>query len=682
MKELYKDFLFTKHVLVNDYQESPENVFEVLFSFANLFGIKIVKGKELACKPLLVYASLQLGQRVPKPFYLGFPDTVRELTPEQLLFDQLVHYAITYGFGDFENPGHSIFEKDFERTAFKENCQVKEFDILTEKEAEVVLFEAINDLLSSSRPLSDSQYEIVLSAIEDYKVEIEKIPCKDTVIRLIFDTQNFDYAKYLRLPDFIKFVELYNFHVNKSTKVKKLNLKNQDRKMLTRVLDTLLEGKSYYVKECFEKQQLWCGILHHIHYKPKNEKAEKFVSEMRNGKNCSAFSEFEKAMANDQIEQAVELLIKEKGTASLLRKVNYVLSRCKTEEQIEFVLSKTTTKNSIVLMQLMIQYSNYRKMGARDFKFPRFNRLIVHKETEEETASRKSNIPEQVIDKIVKVLKKNLESNLSGKLGKVYVGEDMKKIAIPLQENTSMGGFGTLPKGSRVAIPEGKKIRAFTYWEKVNDIDLSIIGIDDKYERHEFSWRTMWSKQSTAMTFSGDQTSGYNGGSEYFDLDVEKLKKLYPQMRYYILCDNVFSRIPFDKCFCKAGFMVRDVFDSGEVFEPKTVQTSYLINCASTFAYMFAIDAEKREMVWLNIARESNEIIAAVTDMSFLIDYVDVVKTLNMHYLFTSLATEIVDNPLEADYVVTDEKVEIKEGATLIRSYDTDKVLPFINDKT
>ena len=201
-------------------------------------------------------------------------------------------------------------------------------------------------------------------------------------------------------------------------------------------------------------------------------------------------------------------------------------------------------------MQLLIQYSNYKVEGARAFKFTKFNALKVHYENETEQSSRKTIISPEVVDRVVKTLRQILEKNLANRLGKVYISDDMKNIALPLQENTSLGGYGTLTKGSKLPIPKGKKVRAFTYWERVNDIDLSVIGIKDDLTQEEFSWRTMYGKQSHAITYSGDCTSGYDGGSEYYDLDIDLLKKENPEIKYYILCDNVFSRIDFATCFC------------------------------------------------------------------------------------------------------------------------------------
>ncbi len=679
MKELYKTHLFNKHVLVNDFNQEPKNAFEAVFAFANLLSIKIGKGKNLASPELISFASSRMGMYVPEPFYRGFPKSVRKLSKEQLLFDQLLHYFQTYDLDNFEHPLYSVMEEDFNRVAFKENAVINNFDILTEKEALPILEELVKNYLSSSRPLSDYQYILVKEALTEFNYNVEKIPCKDTVIRLILDTKNTRFAEFLSLPDFIKLVENLNYYYYENVNAKKLNLKNKDRRLLSKVLDILLSKKRISVKPCFEKQQAWCGVLHHIHYKPKSKKAQDFNTSMRKDKNSSTYSAFEKAIMNNDLALSVSTLIKEKGSSAFMRNLNYILSRCTTDSDVELVMNNVKTENNLILIQLLMQYANYKSDGARNFKFTKFGRLIVHNETKAEIKKRKSVINKETIDKIVATLKNNLYVNLKGKLGKVYVGEEMKNIAIPLQEGASLGGFGTLPKGSRLPMPKGKKIRAFTYWEKVNDIDLSVIGIDKDFKQHEFSWRTMYSHQSDSIAFSGDQTSGYEGGSEYYDLDLEKLKKQKPHIRYYVLCNNVFSGTPFNKCYCRAGYMLRDILDSGEVFEPKTVTSSYLINCDSTFSYMFAIDVFENQIIWLNVARDSSVTVAGTTDLSFLIEYLNATDVINMHSLFSMLATKIVNSPLDADYVVTDEEVEIKEGAILIRSYDTDKVLPLIN---
>ena len=182
------------------------------------------------------------------------------------------------------------------------------------------------------------------------------------------------------------------------------------------------------------------------------------------------------------------------------------------------------------------------------------------------------------------------------------------------------------------------------------------------------------------MTFSGDQTSGYEGGSEFFDLDMEKIKELYPKMKYLVFCDNVYSDQNFDRCLCKAGYMLRDIEDSGEVFEPQTVQSSFIINCESTFAYLFGIDLETREFVWLNAAKSSDNHVAGTTDLSFLDEYFEATEVINVGKLFELMATELVTDPAEADVIVSDKTVELPEDtqAEQVHSYDFEKVAAYL----
>ena len=59
--------------------------------------------------------------------------------------------------------------------------------------------------------------------------------------------------------------------------------------------------------------------------------------------------------------------------------------------------------------------------------------------------------------------------------------------------------------------------------------------------------------------------------------------------------------------------------------------------------------------------------------------YFENAKIFNVADLFTMMATEIVDKPEEADVVVTDEVVEVKEGVEIIRSFDSEKILRYMN---
>lgn len=680
MKEFFKVYLFQKHILVAEQTRPDVHAFETLFALASKFNIRIVSGGSLAQPEMIRFAAAQLGIDIPKPFYEGFPRSVRALSPDQLLFDQMVHYTVTYGFGHFSEAGHSLLEEALERTAFQEKSEIRDFSILSESAAEEKLAGYAENLLSSTRPLSEEQYAFLRTYIDVYRFQVRSCGSKNTAIRLLLDFRGMHYAAFLSLSDVIKVVDELNFRVYGNTDVKKLNLKNQDRKFLTALINTLFDEGRCDLRNCFEKKAVWCGLLHHLHYKPRNEASAQFVAAMRGSENGSVYSQFEQAMGRRDVRAAFAVLKEGKGSAAVLRNLDYLISRCSGEEDVRFLLDNIGTSNSVVLMQLMLRYSIPASgREARSFTFTKYNKLKTHSETPEEVSRRKTFLtPAQVraaSDRVSEALRKNLKH----RLGTVYLDPAMKNMAPPIQEAGSQGGFGVLARGSRLHMGEGKKVRAFTYWEKVDDIDLSVIGLTEDGEQTEFSWRTMSDRQSSAITYSGDETSGYRGGSEYFDIDLPAFRKQYPHIRYLVFCDNVYSNLTFDQCFCKGGYMTRDMDDSGEIFEPKTVESSFLVNCSSRFAYLFGIDLNTNDFVWLNTARSSSAAVAGATSMDFLIRYFHTTSTLSLYSLFEMMAAEVVSAPEEAQVVLSDRTLVLAPGAEQIRSYDFERILALMN---
>ena len=276
MKTIFKDYLFNKHYLVNEGDRSDDNAFETLFALANKFNIRIISGEKLIQNSMIRYAANRLGEDVPEPFYRGFPQSVRELSADQLLFDQLLHYVQTYGFGDFSKAGHSLFEDNFDRIAFKESADIKEFKVVTSQEAVMILGDMVTDLLSSTRPLSDEQFMLVKEYVDDFSYEIKDIASKNTSIRLLVDTRNTVYADFLHMSDVIKVVDQINYSEYENNDINKLNLKNQDRKFIIKIMNRLFEAGRCDIRNCYEKKKTWNGLLHHIHYKPVSDEAKQF----------------------------------------------------------------------------------------------------------------------------------------------------------------------------------------------------------------------------------------------------------------------------------------------------------------------------------------------------------------------------------------------------------------------
>lgn len=706
MKETFKKYLFDKNILVNDGAEEKDEELESLLCTALMakYGYNVVSGVELMSKPVFDYVAKQIDFKPTEPFYRGFPESVKKLCPEECLFDQLWSYYKTYGLDDFSEEQHSVCESPVERIALLKSFTTKNVKILNEKDAEKELENLLQGLCDQTRPMSEYQFEVLVEAIREYDMFMFKFASSNTAIKVLLETRDLRYAeKYsapLELSHFPKIVEDLNYKVYRNNDIKKLNLKNQDRKFLINVLNILITNSyndfnlisDYQIAVCAEKRAIWKGILYHLHYKDYR------LSFIYNSKVFSGMSEFERFMAGENTYGAASILKYRKGTSAVLRNLDYIVSRTKEFSEVERVLDLLKEDfNPIILMQLIQHYNDYNRKPneARSFSFNKFNMKRSHRETDEEIKRSKSHLNELEVRYLKDYFTKAFyELTGKKKAGKVYLEDGMKDITIPLDTSTSNGGVGCLPTGSRMAIPNGAIVRAFTYWEKVNDIDLSCWLVDKDFKNiQKFDWNSWGNRRFhyanwdiDAVTFSGDQTSGFNGGSEYFDIDIDKVMKAYSGSRYMIFFNNVYSGVKFKDVFCKAGYMLRDRFDSGEVYEPKTVQTAFNITSDSTYCALFAIDLQNREMVWLNQNVDSNARCSFAEDNSWVKKYLNLAKYLNVYKLFENVG-EKVNDPKECvgenDYIITKEPIDtnFETKATIITAYTPEKIVSFIEGK-
>lgn len=680
MKNQYQEFLFNKHILVSKGGNDMGTCFYVLFTLANKLGIEITKGQELADIKLIRFASQRLGTSIPEPFYRGFPNTVRALSRNEIAFDQIYNYFNTYDMNNFDEARHSVMEESFTKLAFKEKGVKKSFEIVDEETAKAKLFDAVMELLKSSRPLNEYQYTIVKEVLAEFDNDIPKIASINTAVKLYYDTRDERILKLLKLSDVIKLADHINFTEYGKKTLKKLNFKNKDRRVITEAIRKIFQLGKCNIRACYEKRADWCGLLHHIHYKPATKEEELFLMEMRsNSKNKSVYSQFEALMEAGDIKGAVECLRKGKGAGAIIRSLDYIASRCQTSEELDLLLQNVDSKSIIFYIQLLQHYYFYTQR-KRTFKFARHNLMTKHDESKKEMARRKSYLEKEKRDAISAAINHRLREICKGRLGKVYIDKPMKNIALPLQESASSSGFGVLPRGSRIPVDMSRVIRAFTYWSGVNDVDLSCHALTADGGRREFSWRNMRDLKFKFITFSGDQTSGYNGGSEYFDIDVTAFKRAFPLYNQLLFCNNVYSAVDFSSFTCQAGYMVRDKISSGEVFEPKTVSTSFNITCRSTTAYMFAIDLLTDEIVWLNIGEDSKGIVAGDMNLNWVFPYLFSTKIINVYSFFEMLADEIVSTTEEAEIIVSDKDIALSEGQEQIHSYDIERILGLMNE--
>ena len=670
------------------------------------YGIVIRNGRSLLSQDMLgtmrnLIAVVEGRDGVvPDGFYREFPLDDKAIPQYLRVIDQKINYAITYGLGNFDELRHSIFEipvEERKELPFADKlANIKVFDVLSEEDAVAKLDELVRDMAQTTRQLNPGQFTILDLYIKVYQQYNITFKSKYNAIVMLCENRkhknNFD--ENLILSDVFKVVE----YMVGCPNVNNLHLINSDRKFISNLLDKLItrsaHGDSFVadIRTCIEKRKFWKGLLHHIHYNPGTDRDKKFFVEcIRYRKDCrSIYSDVERALAHRDVYRATSSLEK-KGAGAVLRNANYLLSRCNNDTERRFVAnSMGRTQTPIVpLLQYYLNESQATAdvKTARSFAINRGGLVKIHRETEKEVFRRRSFVDTKTRQEMAEYLLENYNDRLlfAKDIGKVYIDKDMRKIALPIYNSSANGGINTLPSGSRVAL-NGNNVRLFTFWRKVNDIDLSTVLLDKDFNVIKvLNWqtgsRTGWNHDLYA--FSGDCTTGFNGGVEYFDFDLAKIREEEPEVAYIISGDNVYSRATFQQCECYMGYMLRSDLNAGKAFDYSTVSSKFRVTADSSLCATVAIDMAANELVWINMSLNSNERVINPTELLATKRLMGLAKNLNYYDFYTGLASDVVDKIEEADYIVSDkpDDVAVRDDQVVVRSTDVEKTMALLESR-
>jgi stress response protein SCP2 len=196
-------------------------------------------------------------------------------------------------------------------------------------------------------------------------------------------------------------------------------------------------------------------------------------------------------------------------------------------------------------------------------------------------------------------------------LGAVYIDDRLSGFNVPFSQRSASKTLRTVPRGSRYDLADGDTVRFFIHWKDISgcgydnrvDVDLSSVALDADHKFKEHIGYT--NLRTLGCHHSGDITSAPDGASEFIDISIEKcLKK---GIRYLVMSVNsytgqLFSDIP--ECF--AGVMMREKANSGEIFEPKTVDNRLDLTSESRICLPMIIDLEERQVIWTDLSLKKN----------------------------------------------------------------------------
>lgn len=185
---------------------------------------------------------------------------------------------------------------------------------------------------------------------------------------------------------------------------------------------------------------------------------------------------------------------------------------------------------------------------------------------------------------------------------------DLKTVIVPFNERTASPAAVSLPRGSSVAVPEGKLLRLFVHWcepqgGEATDIDLSVALYDDKWS-HEatcsyYELATNY-RGRTVSRSSGDMRDAPppDGASEF--VDVLRDEALASGLRYAVMVVNAYSGLSFNKLERGfAGLMVRDDAD-GAYFDPRTVQLRFNLQGENGTFMPLVYDIQESRLFWID----------------------------------------------------------------------------------
>jgi hypothetical protein len=222
---------------------------------------------------------------------------------------------------------------------------------------------------------------------------------------------------------------------------------------------------------------------------------------------------------------------------------------------------------------------------------------------------KRSTLSEEITNKVVSVIRASLISRFAklDSLGKVYVDSAMGYYNIPFGTRSASKALNVLTRGSKIDMNlKADTIRFFLWWKDCEngdtvDIDLSAVFYDESWNSTDRVSYTQLRASNITAHHSGDITSAPNGACEFIDIDVNSV--LASGSRYVIMNVYSYSSQPFinlPECF--AGWMSRKSPQSGEIFEPKTVEQKYDLSTDSKISIPVVFDCLERKVVWTDVA--------------------------------------------------------------------------------
>lgn len=552
---------------------------------------------------LIKYLKSYVGANVVySPFYVNFPSEVECTTEVNLYINALVHY---YSGGVlYPNTEENI------RPELEQFVKLKVLSRANDEELE--LKEIFVNLLNSKTSLSeqdkdDIKWFFINRDISDMLPKA--IPLKENcalvgALYIVYfpNCSYHDLLPYFKTAtDVLRLaVALSEGDISLSVNTKFISFKTKHRKILLE----LLEHCNNIQEDMKRYKGMWLRLgerLHPCKYK-RFVKVNDAFDKLRNGKISTWKGEVDIAFKNQDFAKATQLLSQRGG--EFARTLDNLLR--KTDDKTLVIDSFEKVVESISTPVLLQVKNHFQNRDRQRFIIKKGSTTILYK-----IDSAACTIAEDYCNLVVNICDNALINNYKklNPLGKVYLSEEFKDYIVPFNQRAASKAMKTITMGSKVKIEDNANIvRLFIWWTNTKsrervDVDLSALILDENFNFHsQVSYTNL---TSLNMYHSGDIINGGDcdgeGVAEFIDVDINSM--LENNGRYLVCSIFNYSNIKYSEMEnIKFGWQYREKPNSGEIFEPKTVEQRIDLCCDSTKSVPVVFDCKERKFIWLDLS--------------------------------------------------------------------------------
>jgi hypothetical protein len=546
-----------------------------------------------------------------KPMYPNFPGQVMEASDAELYLNALVHYLT------LELPPYAKEPRE----PLMERTDLRAIELGDDDD-----FRAIcTRLLSARVAISDTARQDVTWFFRFYGDAVvplipAKVPLREHVallgsLLLTYTSQSAEVLqRYITTAtDVLRFaVNLSEGDISLATPTKFRRFTRAERRLL---LDLLERCGNSLTEDMLRYQEPWKRLGERLHPGEFHKRYPRTAEAFQIVRNDTPYPTFnhrvEAAIAARDVPAALNLLRQRPG--ELARRLDHLLRMSEQPDDVVATFGAVAERVATpVLTQVLAHFERRSNPPPLRTIFPKGNVAKV-----QALPNRLPALDASTCAALVAICRETLINRFRTlpPLGKVFVDEQLRNYPIPFAERSASKALRTIPRGSRLPFAEGGTVRFFLWWKEGQieggkptgqvDIDLSAVLYDTNWNYMEHISFTNLRSAKYRAAHSGDIVEAPRGACEFIDIDIDSVVRYggrYVLMNLFAFSGQPYCNLPE----CYAGWMMRQEPQSGEVFEPRTVQQKIDLTADTRIAIPVILDMVERQVIWADLALRNN----------------------------------------------------------------------------